>query len=966
LLTEKSGKLSLRPKEENGFRLSALHSREIGCVVLALFCQFWTGQAVLVEYFARTGTQPSRWWYLKEHMLSSLRAVCLFAVTLFAASVPVLAQAGQFDLLGPTIEVKVNRAGRTLPIAEVPALAEGDRIWLHPVLADKQAVRYLMVAAFLRGSTNPPPEEWFTKAETWDKKVIDEGIYITVPPGAQQAIVFLAPETGGDFSTLKNAVRGRPGSFVRASQDLNEASLDRARLDDYLDSLKKVDDPAKIKETSAMLGRSLALKVDQQCFDRASDQQAPCLLQNQDQLILDNGRSQTIASTLTNGPTSDLALQAGAAPQANYGYYNSYIAAAMDIAKILDNFHTAQYQYIPALSSDNDLTMTLRLNTPPSFHNPKSVIVVALPPVEAPEPPPLHAVDAKQVLCMEREPLVLPVEGAPAVFATDFAHGLTLHLDGKDGKSLDLPAKPDAALGGFVVPVDALAKGDLGSEVRATVHGFWGFEPYTGPTFKLESTNDTNWVVAEADRNALVVGREDELHLSSPSAACVDEVSFKDAQGKETKATWKLTKPDEITAKLPLKDAQPGEMTLEIAQAGAKDPHTLTVASFSEAGKFENFSMHAGDKSGTLKGTRLDEVATLTLGGVSFTPDKLTRAGTTDELTLATAGAPAAKAGKAAAAPRPGDHLTAQITLKDGRKLDVPAAISVARPQIVVLNKRVQLAQPGSPVAAHIQLADANELPLDGKLTFALKSQTPSTFARGESVEIASEDGMVSVTLSLSSGDLVLQDAKTAIATLDPMKAFGASAFGPLQVRPTMADGTVGDWQPLATLVRLPTVASVNCPPDPAASCSLSGSSLFLIDSVASDAQFSKAVSVPDGFAGSTLDVPHMAGGSLFVKLRDDPNVVNKLALDVPVTASKTTAARLPRVPGPPHRPDTTTAAVTGSGQAPAAGGGMPAPGTPAPASGTPSPATEAPLPSPQPAQPPSGVPADGSTAPHF
>ncbi len=837
-----------------------------------------------------------------------LRTVCLLALLLSAASVSLLAQAGQFDLLGPTIEAKVNRAGRTLPIAEVPSLAEGDRIWLHPVLADHQAVRYLMVAAFLRGSTNPPPDEWFARAETWDKKVIEEGIYITVPPGAEQAIVFLAPETGGDFSTLKNAVRGKPGAFVRASQDLNEASLDRARLDTYLDTLKKVDDPSKVKDTSAMLARSLSLKVDQQCFDRGSDQQAPCLMQNQDQLILDNGRSATLSSTLTNGPAGDLALQAGSAPSANFGYYNSYIGAAMDIARILDTFHTAQYQYIPALSSDDDITMKLRLNTPPSFHNPKSVLVIALPPVQAPQLPPLHPVDAKQTLCMEREPLVLPVEGAPAVFATDFAHGLTLHLEGKDGKALDLPAKADAGLGGFAVPVQALASADLGGEVKATVHGFWGFEPYTGPTFKLADTSDAKWVVAETDSNALVVGREDDLHLTSPSAACVDAVSYKDAQGKESKAEWKLTKPDEITAKLPLKDAQPGPITLEIAQAGTKDPHTLNVAAFSEAGKFESFSMHAGDTVGELKGTRLDEVARLTLKNQSFTPQKLTRSGSTDELTLqvdASASETHEKPAKAPPALTPADHLQAQITLKDGRKLDVPATISAARPQVSLLNKSVQM-PPQIPQSPHIQLTNQDELPLDGRLTFALKSQIPATFERGESVEIATEDGMASVTLSLSSGQLVLQDAKTAIATLDPEKAFGSSAFGPLQVRPVMSDGTTGDWQTLATLVRLPAIAALTCPPDPASTCALTGSSLFLIDSVATDAQFTKTISVPDGFGGTALDVPHVNGTDLFVKLRDDPNVVNKIELDASTQAK---IAHQPRAGGLSHPVDTAKAA---------------------------------------------------------
>ncbi len=843
-------------------------------------------------------------------MLSRLRTLGLLAVSLFAVSGPLLAQAGQFDLLGPSMEVKVNRGGRTLPIAEVPTLAEGDRLWLHPVLADRQAVRYLMVAAFLRGSTNPPPEDWFIRAETWDRKVIEEGIYVTVPPGAQQVIVFLAPETSGDFSTLKNAVRGRPGSFVRASQDLNEASLDRARLDTYLAALKKTEDPAAIKDTSNLLARSLALKLDQQCFDRTTEQQAPCLLQNQDQMILDNGRSQTIASALTNGPTGDLALQAGSVPPMNAGYYNGYIAAGMDIARILDSLHTAQYQYIPALSSDDGVVMKLRLNTPPSFHNPKSVLVIALPPIAAPLPPPLRPVDPKQVLCMERKPLVLPVEGAPAVFATDFAHGLTLHLEGKDGKALDLPAKADAARGGFAVPVEALGNGGLGSEVTATVHGFWGFDPYTGPTFKLESTNDARWAVEESDRNALVVGREDELHLTSPSAACVDEVSFKDAQGKEAKATWKLSKPGEITAKLPLKDAQPGPVTIEITQAGTKDPHRLTVASFSEAGKFESFSMHAGDTVGTLKGTRLDEVATLTLKDQSFTPDKLSRSGSNDELTLTTAGA---KPSKAESSPGAADHLQAHITLRDGRKLDVPATVAAARPQVTVLNKSVQVAAPTTPGGVRMQLANQNELPLDGKLTFALKSQTPPSFARGESIEIATEDGMASVTLSLASGQLVLQDAKTAIATLDPMKAFGTSAFGPLHTRPILEDGTKGDWQKLATLVRLPAIATLTCPPDAAAPCTLAGSGLYLIDAVAADAQFAKSMSVPDGFAGSTLEVPHVTGTELFVRLRDNPEVVNKLELDAATQAKQ---AKATRPAAAPRRPDTATA----TGQGPATG----------------------------------------------
>src|SRR4029077_902546 len=126
-----------------------------------------------------------------------------------AALVPVGAQTGAFDLIGPKVEVRVQREGRTLPIAEVPNLQAGDRLWVHPDLPDTQSVHYVMVIAFLRGATNPPSDSWFTRVDAWTKPVRDEGVFITVPEGAEEAIVFLAPETGGAFSGLRNAVRGK-------------------------------------------------------------------------------------------------------------------------------------------------------------------------------------------------------------------------------------------------------------------------------------------------------------------------------------------------------------------------------------------------------------------------------------------------------------------------------------------------------------------------------------------------------------------------------------------------------------------------------------------------------------------------------------------------------------------------------------------------------------------------------------
>src|SRR5579872_7460484 len=201
----------------------------------------------------------------------------LLVLLLSLSALPCSAQA--FDLAGPKVDVHVKRGQVTLPIGQVPNLLPGDRLWVHPDFPDSQSARYVLIVVFLRGITNPPPNDWFTRVETWNRDVRQEGVFVTVPQEAQQAIVFLAPSTGGDFSTLRNAVRGRPGVFVRATQDLQAASLDRMRLDAYLSDVKVTSqtDPKLLKEHAQKAALVLGIKIDPQCFDKPTDQQASCL-----------------------------------------------------------------------------------------------------------------------------------------------------------------------------------------------------------------------------------------------------------------------------------------------------------------------------------------------------------------------------------------------------------------------------------------------------------------------------------------------------------------------------------------------------------------------------------------------------------------------------------------------------------------------------------------------------------------
>jgi hypothetical protein len=781
-----------------------------------------------------------------------------------------------FDLAGPILDMVVTRGSMILPASEVPHLAEGDRIWIKPEFPETQSAHYLMVAAFLSGPTNPPPEHWFFACKTWKGRCAKDGLTVTVPKGAQQALVFLAPETSGDLKGIINAVRGQPGAFVRATQDLNQAQLDRSRLERYLAAVHHFErgDPAALKRAAPLLARSLAIKVDERCLDRIPQLQAACLTENQDALILNDGHSMSIAQTLTSGPVADLVMAASATPELGYGVYSPYIASVLDIVRIFDAFATAFYQYIPALISHRGDKLALTLNTPPSFRDPKSVLVVGLPAVEAPQLPPLRAVNPADIFCASRDELVLPVEGAPLAFSTRYAHDLALTLSGDNGKSVRLPALADATRGGYVVRTTGLKSAALGDTLTGVLEGYWGFDRYQGPRFQLKNARATRWALGDDDADALIVGRPDTIHLRADSVSCVDEIMLRDASGKELNVDWKVLRPGEVEVTLPLQHAEPGAMTVLVAQSGAGEPHPIPIRVFASASRLDGFSIHAGDSQGLLRGNRLDQVARLSVGELVFEPESLTTQGNGDVLTMT------AQDGAALAGLAPGSTMTARAELSDGREVPVSVSVEAPRPSVSLIGRSIIRPPEQDGGTSTIKLGDTRQLPQNARLVFSIRAQAPATFRRDEVIDIAAGDDAFSTTLSIANGGIRLENRSVALVTLEPAKAFGFSAFGALKFRARIGE-VAGDWLPLATLVRLPQLSALECPQDVERACKLSGSDLFLIEAISGTAGFDDAVQVTDGFPGASLPVPHPQAETLYIRLRDDPSVINPVRLSV-------------------------------------------------------------------------------------
>lgn len=814
-----------------------------------------------------------------------------------------------FDLAGPKVDVHVKRGDATLPISQVANLLPGDRLWIHPDLPESQSAHFVLVVAFLRGATNPPPYEWFTRVETWTRSAREEGVFIVVPKEAQQAVLFLAPETGGDFSTLRKAVHDRPGTFVRAAQDLQSASWERLRLEAYLSEVRSTNlvSPAELKERTELAARSLGIRLEQQCFDKPTDQQAPCLMQHTDGMVLDDANAQSRVAQIANGSTADLMNQLSYSTMGGGGMYSPYVGAIVDTAKILSSLHTAHFQYIPALALPTADTLNLRLNVPPSFRDPKSVVVVALPPIGPVKMPLLHPSNPNETQCARKPGLVFAAEGAPMVFGSAIAHDLLMHIDTTHG-SFDIPVKADSAKGGLVPtkPIPALPKGEL----TAVLHGKWGFDDWTGPQFHLYAPAPEKWTVAEDDQTALVVGRDDSLHIQSDdSTLCVSSIDLAGAAPLPLK--WKSPKPDTLEVAMPMKDATPGPVELQIHQYGVARPDTLKLNAYAEAASLDSLAFSVGDHSAVLKGTRLDEVARAEFKGIIFKPADLARVQDLDELTLDTS----ASTSKL----EPGDNYSAKVTLRDGREVKVPVKLDPPRPQVVLLSKGMQ--DDGAATPSPVGFASTNDLPVTGKLVFFLKSEVPQKFPRNQQVEVAAADGSFQTMLSLRDGSLMLEDARTAIGAIEPLSKFGFSAFGPIRARAISSDGVAGDWIPLGTLVRVPEFKELRCPRVSSRSCVLTANNLFLVSSIAASQDFSNPVDVPADYTPAQILVPHPVNGMLYIKLRDDPDAVQTLTL--PVTPF-----------GPPlvaAKPEVAPPAAGGAAPAAPAAGTTPA-GTTAPA----------------------------------
>ena len=140
------------------------------------------------------------------------------------------------------------------------------------------------------------------------------------------------------------------------------------------------------------------------------------------------------------------------------------------------------------------------------------------------------------------------------VFASSLAHDLNLHIE-LPAARLTFPCSPTPPKAALVLKNPLPDLPPARSPARSAANG--DSMNWDGPRFHLVSAGPEKWDVAADDQSALIVGREDKLHIQGDSTLCVSAI---DLSGNTL--TWESPKPDTLVVSVPMTPCPAGYRSL--------------------------------------------------------------------------------------------------------------------------------------------------------------------------------------------------------------------------------------------------------------------------------------------------------------------------------------------------------------------------------------------------------------------
>ncbi len=178
-----------------------------------------------------------------------------------------------------------------------------------------------------------------------------------------------------------------------------------------------------------------------------------------------------------------------------------------------------------------------------------------------------------------------------------------------------------------------MPEGDLTGVVR----GKWGFDDWEGPASTSRAASPANGRWRPATSRPWWWAARIRCTSKAKARFALTRWRKQAAGGSPLKLAWKSSKPEQLEVTVPMKDAAPGPVTMEIHQFGLDEPDKLPLKAYAEAASLDRLTLSAGDDEAVLKGNRLDEVAKAELDGIKLTPAALSRVQDFDQLAMSAA-----------------------------------------------------------------------------------------------------------------------------------------------------------------------------------------------------------------------------------------------------------------------------------------------------------------------------------------
>ena len=766
------------------------------------------------------------------------RPHCVLAIALFIVALSLSQSAAaqtaagtlSYTAPGSLLDVRVVRDGRRLPIFRVPYLRAGDRLSVNSPSAGAD---YIIAVAFIRADGGVAGQ-----VEGCDPRA---GCEYPIPPETAP-LVFIAPKIADNWlARITRAVNSRGGNFSEQARKTSLLSWVHAQSVQFVDAY--MDAPpgeGNNRERLEAAANQFNVTLSAGCFNtEIREERRQCLATD---IILQLARHATdnpgeavpgigrIAQALrligpAEGPLIAMAVKLAlvALPPLIDAMFQNY-EYSIGLAKISGERVQLLHRSPPRQRGGRDKTVevyapaTAWINeSSPDESSPVANLTIP------PTPGCAYSSGTNTTIDI---PLRTTDEDA-WVFTSPYANNWTVTLrDPASGRELrDIKVRaPNPAN-----PVLRIQRRDVNlstftgaSEIEVVPHAGWGFgevqfENGSGYRLIMPQAVERRQIMFKPDLWA--VGPNQGIWIRSRSNTCIGSVSFIDRDGGEFNGSvvQNPANPRNVFAvNFDLTSASRGQGKIVIQQLGLARDEIANVTVYAEVPSISQIEAHVGDSIARVAGVALDNVRSITIRNIEFSPKSMT----SDRKTAVFL----------SSQPMPGpssvEPETAQATFLGGFIAEARALIRGARPTVELAQDAVTVKAP-APTGATIAYDTTANVPHRSRLLLTFNSISGYNFSEDAVLQlrIKRDDSRENTPVLISRRSHLSGQAGAASMRVEswedsqltisfvPAEVFGADRAGKIQYR--VVDGSLGegDWMTWERpLVRLPNVTAVECP----------------------------------------------------------------------------------------------------------------------------------------------------------